>query len=82
MIEAELNFVFGQAQLGGRVAAIYLHRLRDQLYVCRSDENNNNLFEQRVIKEAVHELGHTFGLDIVKLAELLKRTLHSLSFTL
>jgi archaemetzincin len=58
----ELNFVFGQAQLGGRVAAIYLHRLRDQLYVCRSDENNNNLFEQRVIKEAVHELGHTFGL--------------------
>ncbi len=57
----ELNFVFGQAQLGGRVAAIYLPRLRDQLDVCRSDENNN-LFEQRVIKEAVHELGHTFGL--------------------
>jgi archaemetzincin len=59
----ELNFVFGEAHLGGRVAAIYLPRLRDQFYVRKSDKNNNNnLFEQRVIKEAVHELGHTFGL--------------------
>ena len=58
----ELNFVFGEAHLGGRVAAIYLPRLRDQFYVRKSDKNNKNLFEQRVIKEAVHELGHTFGL--------------------
>jgi archaemetzincin len=56
----ELNFVFGQAHLGGRVAAIYLPRLRE---VCVSKSNKkNNLFEQRVIKEAVHELGHAFGL--------------------
>jgi archaemetzincin len=59
----ELNFVFGEAHLGGRVAAIYLPRLREEFYVHKSDKNNNkNLFEQRVIKEAVHELGHTFGL--------------------
>jgi archaemetzincin len=58
----ELNFVFGQAHLGGRVAAIYLPRLKDKIYVSRSDKNNYNLFEQRVIKEAVHELGHAFGL--------------------
>jgi archaemetzincin len=58
----ELNFVFGEAHLGGRVAAIYLPRLRDEFHVRISDKNNNNLFEQRVIKEAVHELGHTFGL--------------------
>jgi archaemetzincin len=58
----ELNFVFGQAHLGGRVAAIYLPRLKDEFYVRKSDKNNNNLFEQRVIKESVHELGHTFGL--------------------
>ena len=57
-----LNFVFGEAHLGGRVAAIYLPRLREEFYVRKSDKNNNNLFEQRVIKEAVHELGHTFGL--------------------
>ena len=58
----ELNFVFGEAHLGGRVAAIYLPRLREEFYVHKSNKNNNNLFEQRVIKEAVHELGHTFGL--------------------
>ncbi|HEY9385677.1 MAG TPA: archaemetzincin family Zn-dependent metalloprotease [Nitrososphaeraceae archaeon] len=56
----ELNFVFGEAHLGGRVAAIYLPRLREEFYVKKSD--TNKLFEQRVIKEAVHELGHTFGL--------------------
>jgi archaemetzincin len=56
----ELNFVFGEAHFGGRVAAIYLPRLRQDFYVKKSD--TNKLFEQRVIKEAVHELGHAFGL--------------------
>jgi archaemetzincin len=56
----ELNFVLGQAHLGGRVAAIYLPRLRQEFYVKKSD--TSKLFEQRVIKEAVHELGHAFGL--------------------
>jgi archaemetzincin len=56
----KLNFVFGEAHFGGRVAAIYLPRLRKELYVRKSD--TNKLFKQRVIKEAVHELGHVFGL--------------------
>jgi archaemetzincin len=56
----DLNFVLGEAHLGGRVAAIYLPRLRHELYVKKSD--TNKLFEQRVIKEAIHELGHTFRL--------------------
>ena len=56
----DLNFVLGQAHLGGRVATIYVPRLRQELYVKKSD--TNKLFEQRVIKEAVHELGHAFGL--------------------
>jgi archaemetzincin len=56
----DLNFVLGEAQFGGRVAAIYLPRLRQELYVRKSDPNK--LFEQRVVKEAVHELGHVFGL--------------------
>jgi archaemetzincin len=56
----ELNFVFGEAHFGGRVAAIYLPRLREKFYVRKSD--TNKLFEKRVIKEAVHELGHVFGL--------------------
>ncbi len=56
----ELNFVLGQAHLGGKVAVIYLSRLRQDFYGKKSDINK--LFEQRVIKEAVHELGHSFGL--------------------
>jgi archaemetzincin len=56
----ELNFVFGEAHFGGRVAAIYLSRLKEEFYVRKSD--TNKLFKQRVIKEAVHELGHVFGL--------------------
>ena len=56
----DLNFVLGEAHLGGRVAAIYIPRLRQELYVKKSDANK--LVEQRVIKEAVHELGHAFGL--------------------
>ena len=40
----ELNFVLGEAHLGGRVAAIYLPRLRQDFYVKKSD--TNKLFEQ------------------------------------
>jgi len=55
----DLNFVFGEAHLGGRVAAIYLPRLRPEFYNLKSNEL---LFYDRVTKEAVHELGHSFGL--------------------
>jgi archaemetzincin len=54
-----LNFVFGQAQIDGRVSAIYLPRLRQEFYGLNPDKS---LFYQRIIKEAVHELGHAFGL--------------------
>ena len=57
----ELNFVFGEAHLGGRVAAVYLPRLRQEFYVKKPDTSKP--FEQRVIKEAIHELGHAFGLS-------------------
>ena len=56
----DLNFVLRQAYLGGRVAAIYIPRLRQELHIKKSD--TKKLVEQRVIKEAVHELGHAFGL--------------------
>jgi len=54
-----LNFVFGEAVLNGREALISLHRLRPEFY---GDPPNEKLFESRILKEAVHELGHTFGL--------------------
>jgi archaemetzincin len=54
-----LTFVFGQAQLRGRVALMSLARLRQEFYGLPA---NKELMMKRVIKEALHELGHTFGL--------------------
>ena len=45
--------------MNSKVAAIYPPRLRQEFYGL---EKNEQLFLQRVVKEAVHELGHTFGL--------------------
>jgi archaemetzincin len=64
MIDADcyapgLNFIFGQAALHGRVAFIALPRLRPSFYGMAEDPP---LFRQRVLTEAVHELGHTWGL--------------------
>jgi len=54
-----LNFVFGEAELGGHFAIISLARLRQSFYGFPGDKA---LFLERAKKEAVHELGHTFGL--------------------
>jgi archaemetzincin len=54
-----LSFLFGQAQLEGTVALISLCRLRQEFYGFDSDEE---LLRQRTVKEALHELGHTYGL--------------------
>ena len=53
----ELNFVFGEASR--KAAVISLTRLRQTFYRLPEDQN---LFHQRVLTEAVHELGHTYGL--------------------
>ena len=54
-----LTFVFGEAQMGGPCAVVSAHRLRQEFYGLPPDRE---LFRQRVIKEAVHELGHTLNL--------------------
>ncbi len=53
LYEKGLNFVFGEAQLGGRNAVVSLFRLRDR---------DERIFFERTFKEVNHELGHTFGL--------------------
>jgi archaemetzincin len=54
-----LSFVLGQAQLGGPTALISVARLRQEFYGLPADRP---LLRARAVKEAVHEIGHTFGL--------------------
>ncbi len=54
-----LTFVFGQAQLGGRLALVSLARLRQEFYSLPAD---HSVLVARAVKEVAHELGHTFGL--------------------
>ena len=54
-----LTYVFGEAKLDGPIAVVSAHRLDDTLYGLPA---NRTLTMQRLTKEAVHELGHTFGL--------------------
>jgi archaemetzincin len=55
-----LNFVFGLARQGGRCCVVSVARLRPAFYGLPHDEV---VFRSRVVKEAVHELGHTFCLS-------------------
>jgi len=55
-----LNFIFGEAAIYAGVAVIALARLHQNFYGLPEDKT---LFKQRSLKEAVHELGHLYGLD-------------------
>lgn len=53
-----LTYVYGEAQLGGTAAILSVHRLIQR--PVRSD--SDRLIRDRIAKEAVHEIGHTFHL--------------------
>ena len=55
---AGLNYVFGLAWRG--VAVVSTHRLRQEFYGLPP---NKELFMERLMKEAVHEVGHLHGLQ-------------------
>ena len=57
---SRLNFVFGEAECPGRTAVISLSRLKPEFY---REPTDWNLFAERSAKEAVHEIGHTIGLQ-------------------
>jgi archaemetzincin len=57
---AGLNFIFGQADTAAGTAVISLYQLRQEYY---GMPPNEALLVDRALKEAVHELGHTFGLE-------------------
>jgi archaemetzincin len=54
-----LKYVFGEAQIGGRCALVSTFRLHQEFYGL---ERNEDLLKDRLLKESVHELGHTLGL--------------------
>lgn len=53
-----LTHVFGEAQLGGKACIISTYRLKDDLPIIKTQR----IYHHRIIKEAIHELGHTFNL--------------------
>jgi archaemetzincin len=53
------TFLFGEAQLNGKGALVSVHRLQNQFYGL---PGNEELLKNRLLKESIHELGHTFGL--------------------
>lgn len=53
-----LNFIFGLAEFGGN-ALVALPRLSPTFYGL---PENQKLYDERVVKEALHELGHVLGL--------------------
>jgi len=54
-----LTYVFGEAQLDGKAAVVSTFRLREEFFGLDADPK---LERTRLLKEAIHELGHTFGL--------------------
>ena len=54
-----LKYVFGVAQMGGPCAVVSTFRLRQEFYGLDPDDS---LLRQRLLKEAIHELGHTLHL--------------------
>jgi archaemetzincin len=57
---AGLNYVFGEAYAPGRAGLISLWRLHPQFYGAAA---NAKIFSDRIVKEVVHEVGHTLGLS-------------------
>jgi len=55
----QLNFVFGEATCPGKTAIVSVFRLKPEFY---GDPANPELFTNRYVKEAVHEIGHTLSL--------------------
>ncbi|MEM2974614.1 MAG: archaemetzincin family Zn-dependent metalloprotease [Candidatus Micrarchaeia archaeon] len=54
-----MNFVFGLSEIGGSTSLISVYRYHPELY----GKRKQGLFEDRTVKEAIHELGHAFGLQ-------------------
>ena len=73
-----LTFVFGEAQLGGAGAVVSSARLRNEFHGRPPDLI---ALRERLLKELVHELGHTFGLRHCAAADCVMFSSHDLEDT-
>jgi archaemetzincin len=71
-----LTFVFGEAQLDGRVGIVSLARLQQEFYRLPP---NNALLQKRLVKEIKHELGHAYGLVHCPLRECVMSVANNIS---
>jgi archaemetzincin len=53
-----LTHIYGEAQLGGKACIVSTYRLKNEL----GSASSHSAVIERSIKEALHELGHTFNL--------------------
>jgi archaemetzincin len=53
------DYIYGEADLANGIATLSLYRLYPEFF---GQPHNRALFEERAVKEAIHELGHLFGL--------------------
>jgi archaemetzincin len=53
-----LTHVYGEAQLAGKACIVSTFRLHEGLSITNIEKE----FENRIVKEVLHELGHTFNL--------------------
>ena len=54
-----LTYIFGQAYLNGNTGIASSYRFKNERYGLQADDK---VLLERLIKEIIHELGHTFGL--------------------
>ncbi len=72
-----LTFVFGEAQTEGHCAVVSYHRLTQEFYGLPED---HDVLRERLIKEAVHELGHTLALHHCEDYECVMASSHSVEW--
>ena len=53
------DYIYGEADIAEGIATLSLHRLHPEFF---GEAHDQTLLEERAVKEAVHELGHLFGL--------------------